>query len=113
MSLLSFMKQSVTVVTPQMVDDRGTLVPDWSVPGVETVVEGCSVQPGASSEVMAARQAVTYRWTVFAPAGTVIGPYDGVLVGGQLFQVDGAPKVWPSPTGRVSHVEVLLLDWEG
>ena len=111
---ISFMRQTVEVVTPALIDDRGTITPDWDAPPANVqVVERCSVQPGASAEVVAARQNVVYRWTVFMPASVVIGPHDGVRVGGVLHQVEGGPKVWVSPTGALDHAEVYLIDWTG
>jgi hypothetical protein len=112
--LPSFATDSVTVITPVMVDDRGKQVPDWSqAPAATVVVAGCSVQPGASAEDLVGRDAVTIRWTVWAPPGTQITAYDHVQVGARVFAVDGEPAVWRSPTGAVSHVQFLLIDWEG
>lgn len=112
--LPSFATQTVDVVRPVYISDRGTQVPDWSAPLVSDVsVSGCSVQPGASEEALLGRQGSTVRWTVFMPPGVTISAYDGVRHNSVIYQVDGEPKVWPSPTGGLSHIEVLLIDRKG
>lgn len=111
--LPSWATQTVTVVEPTLVDDRGTLVPDYDVPASETVVPGCSVHPGASDEVLAARQGVAVRWTVYAPAGVVVTAHSAVRLDGRLYAVDGEPARWPSPTGGLDHVVLLLVDHTG
>lgn len=112
--LPSFATQTIDVVEPALVDDRGRLVPDWDAPPASTTpVPGCSVQPGASSEVLDAREALSVRWTVFAPAGTVLTAYSAVRYAGVLYQVDGEPQRWSSPTGALDHLVVLLVDWRG
>ena len=112
--LPSFATDTIHVVTPVWVDDRGTMVPDWSQPPASrTPVYGCSVQPGASTEDLLGRQNVTVRWTVWAPEGTVVDAHQGVEWQGVVYQVDGEPLSWRSPSGAVSHVVLLLVDWQG
>lgn len=112
--LPSFATQTITVVEPALIDDRGTQVPDWSAPPVsETTVTDCSVQPGASAEVLAARQGVSVKWTVYAPAATAVTAHSAVRYAGVLYAVDGEPQQWPSPTGALDHRVILLVDHEG
>lgn len=111
--LPSFAAQTIAVVEPTMVDDRGTMVPNYDTPASETTVTGCSVQPGASAEVLAARQGVSIRWTVYAPAGVAVTAHSAVRYAGRLYDVDGEPQRWPSPTGALNHTIVLLVDHEG
>ena len=113
MSVPFWARQTVTVVEPTLVDDRGTMVADYTVPASEVDVPGCSVQPGASAEVLAARQGVSVRWTVYAPSSVVVTARSAVRYAGTLYQVDGEPQRWPSPTGALDHVVVLLVDWRG
>lgn len=111
--LPSWARQTITVVEPSLVDDRGTLVADFDTPASETVVPGCSVQPGASEEFLASRQGVAVRWSVYAPPGTVVSAHSGVRFEGNLYHVDGEPLRWSSPTGAADHVVLLLVDHEG
>jgi hypothetical protein len=97
-----------------MVDDRGTLVADWTLPPVsECRVEGCSIQPGESSEEGGDRQALEVEFTVFMPPGTPITAYSKVDVYGTPYAVEGKPKRTPSATGRLDHVRVDLVAWHG
>lgn len=112
--LPSFASQTVELVEPALVEDRGQQVPDWDAPPASvTVVPGCSVQPGASAETLDARQGVTVRWTVYAPAGIPATAHTGARYDGVLYAIDGAPARWPSPTGGLDHVVLLLVDWQG
>lgn len=111
--LPSWATETVTVVEPAWVTDRNTQVADYDHPASVVAVAGCSVQPGASAETLAGRQAVVARWTVFMPEGTAPSPQAQVIVRGVRYAVDGQPAVWDSPTGALSHVVVLLIDWEG
>ncbi|HLS46089.1 MAG TPA: hypothetical protein VK045_11700 [Ornithinicoccus sp.] len=109
----AFATQSVTFVEPALIDDRGTLVPDWD-DTTDHEVPGCEVQPGASEEAVLARQGVTIRWTVFAPAGTPVTAHWGAWIDGKLYQVDGEPLRWSgSISGRLNHVIVYLVDHRG
>lgn len=112
--LPAWARQSIAVVEPALVDDRGTMVPDWSAtPVSEVTVPGCSVQPGASAEVLEARQGVSVRWTVYAPASVALSAHSAVRYAGRLYDVDGEPQRWPSPTGALDHTVILLVDHEG
>lgn len=111
--LPSFVRETITVVDPVWVDDRGTPVADYGPGATRTVVPGCSVQPGASSEDLAGRTHVTVRWTVYAPPGTVVAADSAVEYEGRRYAVDGEPARWKSPTGAVSHLVLYLIDWEG
>ena len=72
-----------------------------------------SVQPGASPEMVPdGRSTVTIRFTVLAPAGTVVGAESGVEYRGRLYKVDGEPLPWESPTGALDHVALFLIDWK-
>lgn len=108
----SFATQPFTVVEPTMVDDRGTTYPDYDDPESETDYQG-SVQPGASAEVLDARQGVSIRWTVYAPAGVTVTARSAVRYAGRLYDVDGEPQRWTSPTGGLDHAVLYLVDREG
>lgn len=104
--------QTVTVVKPTMVDDRGTSRPDYDSPAERFDVV-CRVQPGSSSETLEARTNRVVRWTVYAPADTDLHALDAVEYLGVRYAVDGEPMRWPSPTRRLDHLRALLIDWQG
>ncbi|POH63954.1 hypothetical protein C3B59_10445 [Cryobacterium zongtaii] len=111
--LPSFARQAVARVRYPMVDDgHGNLTPNLDQPDEQTV-EGCSVQPGASAEVLAGRDAALIQFTVYAPAHADVLASDSVRYNGALFSIDGEPARWPSATGTLDHVVFLLKRWEG
>lgn len=106
--------ETVTVVEPVIVEDRGTSLPDWSQdPASSTEVTGCSVQPGSSSEDLNGRLNVDVQWTVWMPPGTSIGPHSGVIVRGTRYSVNGQPKSWNVASMGLDHIVVELVDWHG
>ena len=111
--LPSWAADTITIVRPSWVEERGKKVPDYRTPAETVTVTGCSVQPAGTSETLTARQAESVRLTVYAPPGTVIGAHDAVEWQGVRYQADGGGQQWQSPTGAVSHVVAALVDWEG
>lgn len=114
--LPSFANETVVRVRPAWVTDaRNNKKADYGPAAGRLTVEGCLVQPGASSELVDAlggSVAVSIRWSVYAPPGTEIAPTDAVeLPNGRMYQVNGEPQAFTSPTGDVSHVVLLLTDW--
>lgn len=105
--------ESITVVEPSWVDDRGTMRPDYESPVSSMVVDGCSVQPGASSEDMQNRTQNTIRWTVFIKRIIPVGDHDALMFDGVLYQLSGSAAYWKSPSGAVSNTTLQLVDWEG
>lgn len=113
--MLGLMYQSITIVRPTIIDDRGTPVPDYDNPASTQVVNECSVQPGspASAEVLAARQGVSVKFTVYAPPGLQVDAHDAVLFEGVLYSIDGDPARWPSPTGGLDNTVLSLISFRG
>ena len=111
--LPSWAADTITIVRPSWVEERGKKVPDYRTPAETVTVTGCSVQPAGTSETLTARQAESVRLTVYAPPGTVIGAHDAVDFDGVRYAVDGRSQAWRSPTGAASNVIAYLIDWEG
>lgn len=78
-----------------------------------TVVRGCDVQPGTTSEYLMNRNEATVAWTVFAPPGTDVTEFDRVEFNGRTYEVDGHPAQWDSYSARQDYVEIILKDWSG
>lgn len=111
--LPSFAEDVIEVESPVWVlDSRNTRRPTFPVGNLRTRVPGCSVQPGASAEILAGRTTTSVRWTVFAPPGTAVEATDTVMFEGTRYAVDGEAARHRSPTGATSHVMLLLLDWK-
>lgn len=95
MALPLFAKQSIVLVLPSMIEERGNLVEDWSSPSRETV-EGCSVQPGAGARDTEHEDAVTADYTVYLPPDAVVDRRARVelpTTDGQ-FILQGEPQPW-------------------
>ena len=110
--LPSFARDSVTLKRAPYKDQRGTKVRDWAGNVASTEVQGCEFQPVSSDTAWTdPTQAVTADARLWLPAGTDIEPDDRVEHGNDVYAVQGAPKVWRSPTGAVDHIEVDLRRW--
>jgi hypothetical protein len=111
--LPSWANDTVTRKRPTFtIDSHGNRTPDWTAT-TDTVIRGCSLQPGATEEVLGGRDTTLIDYTVYAPAGIDITATDGVDVDGILYQVNGAVRRWSSPTGATGHVMFELRRWEG
>lgn len=111
--MASFARQTVTRERGVPIDDgHGNETVDWSNPD-QLVIARCTVQPGASQEVLAGRDATVIRYTVSAPPGVDVLATDRIVFNGATYDIDGEPGVWSSPTGALAHTIILLKTWEG
>lgn len=109
--LPSFATQSIIRLRPPVIDDgHGNDVPDPDLDNATPLtITGCSVQPGASFEDRANREATLTAWTVYAPVDADVRATDAVRYEGTDYRVDGDPQRWPN----VQHSVILLQHWEG
>lgn len=117
MSLPRWWRDTITIISPAWVNERGTERPDWGN-AAETVVHRCHVQPLAGSESFdtgeaGRRTAVITRWKAFLPPGVALSAHDRVGHQGETYELDGPPRLWPSATGRLTHIEAILQQVEG
>lgn len=104
--------QTVTVIRPAWVDDHGSAVADWSN-ATESESNGWSVQPLGAPEILDHRDSTGIRWRAYGPPGVDVESTDRLRFADTTYEVDGEPLRWTSPTGRLDHVELTLLVWEG
>lgn len=109
---ISFLNQTVTVIRPAWVSERGDLVADW-INATEHPITKCRVQPVVGDEIRNNRDAVITRWTLFAPTGADIESTDRVRHAGTVYDVDGDIRRWPSPTGELASTQATLQRVEG
>lgn len=107
--LPSFARQTVNVLTPVLIEERGELVEDWSTPAVQ-VVTGCSVQPGNGGADFENADSLTADYTVYMPPETVL-PDESFRVelpttSGQ-FILMGEPQPWKFGM-RVDNIRIRL-----
>lgn len=108
--------ETVAVLTAGTVSDpySGEDSASWDTP-TEVNVLGVGVEPRPSDEpVQDARNAVTSGFTLYMPAGTVIGSANRIRVRGEVYDVLGEPAVWRSPfTGWEPGVIVQVARTDG
>lgn len=91
--------ETLTLLDDPPADRHG----DPTGPPVETVVEGCAVQPRTSSELADQRTTVISGYAAFMPPGTQVKATTRVRWREQLYEVDGDVADWPG-----EHVQVQL-----
>lgn len=119
--MISFKNQTITVLRPTLIVERGDEVPDWSLPPAQHLIAGCRLQPMSADEVLfsgaggggTARNAVVSRWRLLLPADADLHEHDRVRYEGNDYEVDGLVQHWPSPTGALAHGEAVLRRVEG
>lgn len=119
---LSFKNQTITVIRPGTVLERGDDLLDWDS-ATEHFVDDCRLQPMATEEVLftgsaaseggTARDAVVTRWKWFGPYDADLDPRDRIRYEGIEYEVDGQVRRWPSPTERLAHAEAVFRRVDG
>lgn len=91
-------------------DALGNDVKTWT----DISVSNVGFAPGGSVERVQGQDQVTYKPTVYLPAGTVITAYSRVIVAGVTYEVDGSPTEWVDPfTGYDFGIVANLKDVTG
>lgn len=84
-------------------DAHGNPVQSWATP-VSVAVHALS--PGSDEPATTSRDLSIIEWTVYAPAGTTVGPRDLVVVDGRGYEIEGEVKdytrgPWVNPVAGV------------
>ena len=109
----SWCRQTVIRLRPQTKQSRGSAIPDWSNPD-RLEIKGCSVQPVSTGLSQDGRVLGLFEgYTVYMPPGADIKAGDRIEYDGNVYTINGEPKVWTSPTGRVSHIQLNIERWTG
>jgi len=90
--------ETVTILhrTQTGTDRYGNPTYDWPEPG--TIVTGCAIGDRGTEEPTNINRAPVYEGlTVYAPAGTAVGPHDRLVIRGVVYEVDGEALEWRSP----------------
>ena len=103
-----FANQTIVILTPVLIEERGEIVEDWAVPGRVEVAD-CSVQPGDGGADHEHADALTADYTVYLPPETVL-PADFRVelptTTGQ-FTLEGEPQPWIFGM-RTDHLRIRL-----
>ena len=110
--LPSFATQTVTRLRASVKTVRGSDIPDWSKPN-ELSIRGCSVQPAATDLSQDGRVlGIMDGLTCYMPPGADVQEGDRIRYDGNVYEIDGAPRIWPA-AGNLAHIQVNLRRWSG
>lgn len=105
--------ETVERLRPQTRTVRGSDIQDWTNPETAEVT-GCSMQPSGTDLSQDGRiQGIRDGYTCYMPPGTDIREGDRIRFDGKIYTINGIPREWKSPTGRVSHIQLELERWGG
>lgn len=111
--LPSFMRQTVIRIRPGVKDSRGSQIPDWANV-TRAIIPGCSVQPASTSLSQDGRVlALSDGLTAYLPADADVKAGDRIEYAGETYTITGAPRVWPSASGTLDHIQLNLQRWSG
>ena len=111
--LPSWAKDAVIRLRPSIKTVRGSKIPDWGNPN-QLVIRDCSMQPSSTMLSQDGRvQGVTDGYTCYLPPGSDVKAGDRIRFGEADYTINGEPRIWKSPTGRVSSVQLELERWRG
>lgn len=112
--LPSWCIQTITRIRPGTKTQRGSQIPDWEHPEDPVIIGGCSVQPASTSLSEDGRiLGITDGWTVYVPPGSDIRAGDRIEFDGNLYEINGEPRTWQSPTGHNNHIMLNLRRFAG
>ena len=113
MTGIGFQVDTVTRLRASAATSRyGDSVRDWSTPD-EIDIERCRVKPAGGSEDTVDRDGQIRRLLLFAPPTADILATDRIRWREVDYEVTGPVRHWPSPTGRLAHLEIDLEIVEG
>lgn len=107
---ISFHRETIEVLSASgQLDRYGNAPLNWSQ-ATTTTVENCRLLPVPSDEI---QERLTRRWTLYAPPDTALVSSNRIRWQGAVYEVSGEVRRWPSPTGRLAHIEADLERVEG
>lgn len=110
---LSFMKTTVTIQRGTIKKKNGGDYIDWNDPSEHTIKNVMITPQSTSRDFNDRTLQVDDRRTLRAPYGSDIQKGDHVVVGDNIYEIDGDVFHIKSPTGRVSSTRCTLVRWEG
>lgn len=111
--LPSWCVQNVTRIRPGTKIQRGSEIPDWDNADSLTI-SGCSIQPASTSLSEDGRiLGITDGWTAYLPPGADVKAGDRIQFEGNLYEINGEPRIWQSPTGHNNHTMLNLRRFAG
>lgn len=112
MLLVSFATQTPTILRPGSKLEWGQEVVSWDEV-TEIEVPGCTDYALSGVETVQGVDVVAGTRQMFMPADTDVRGTDRIRHLGHVWEIIGVPSPQISPTGELSHIEVLLKRWDG
>lgn len=111
--LPSWANDTVTRIRAGTIERRGSVEQDWTNVS-ELDISGCSMQPASTSLSQDGRVlGISDGFTCYLPPGADVAAGDRIRYGGKVYTIMGEPRLWASPTGRVTHIQAALERWAG
>ena len=111
--MLSFFTETIIRLRAGTKTVRGSAVPDWDNAS-ELVISNCTVQPASTSLSQDGRVlGISEGLTAYLPPNADVIAGDRIIYGGNPYIINGEPKVWKSPTGNLSNMQLQLERWSG
>lgn len=109
----SFANDTITRIRPGVKSVRGSNVPDWGQ-AFSLDIAGCSVQPAGTTLSQDGRVlGIMDGMTCYCPYDADVCEGDRIRYDGQIYEINGTPRKWKSPTGNRSHLQLNLERWKG
>ena len=111
--VLSFFTQAIIRKRPGSTTSRGSVIPDWENAS-ETEISGCSVQPATTTLSQDGRVlGISDGYTAYLPPDADVVAGDHIIYNGKEYAIDGEPRPWFSPSGRLDNIQLSLVRWDG
>ena len=111
--LPSWASETVIRLRPSTRIVRGSPILDWNNPE-QMEISGCSIQPASTTLTQDGRvQGITDGYTCYLPPDADVIAGDRIRFGGNDYTINGEPRKWASPTGRVANMQLSLERWRG
>ena len=113
MAIPRWCNDTIIRIRPGTKVSRGSTIPDWeNTDALE--IGGCSVQPASTGLSQDGRVlGISEGLTVYLPPESDVQAGDRIEYDGDVYTINGKPKLWRSATGRVSHVQLNVERWKG
>lgn len=111
--MVSFAKTTVTRIRAGTITERGTEYPDWNNTDELDIPNCCLTWQGTAMSQEGRVLGIEDARVLFAPLDADIQEGDRIRHKGKVYEIDGDPRDWESPTGAIDHYEITLKRYKG
>lgn len=111
--LLSFFNRTITRIRPGTITERGTDYPNWEDADELDIPNCCVAWKNTSLSQEGRVLGLIDTRVLYAPLDADIKEGDRIRYKGKVYEIDGDPMDWESPTGALDHYEIDLKRYEG